>query len=313
MKIDNLDIMRLDLNLLVTFDALMEERSVSAVARRLQLSQPTISFALAKLRSFFSDDLFVRTGAGMRPTPYSTQLHGSVRDVLELIRLEILKKPAFEPPESTRRFAICASDIGSLVFVPGILERLARDAPNATLQCLSYSHHELGRAMEDGVVDLSIGYFPDLISPGIRSELLFEHPFICLVRKNNPKVSEILTLTDFMAMDHLVVRQEGRSQEIFERTMASNGLARPILLQLPHFTSVPHILATSDMITTVPRMVGVAFAEKFGLRMLEPPIEIPQIEVRLFWHRRAQNDPALVWLRSVVSEHFCDGDPTRDQ
>lgn len=310
MNIRIMDITRLDLNLLLTFDALFETRRVSLAAQRLKVSQPTVSFSLKKLRDFFADDLFVRTSTGMKPTPYAVQLQTPVRSVIEIVSQEVLKKPGFEARSAERRFTVSTSDIGELVFLPSLLKALIVSAPLASLRSVALSHRELPKALEDGEIDLALGYFPDLTVTGIKSQTLFEHPFTCLVRKDHPAVGEHLTLGQFMALDHLVVSQEGRSQEIFEKTMTELGLQRRILLHLPHFMSVPYMIAATDMISTVPLAVGRAFAGWSDVRLVKPPIEIPKIPLRQYWHRRSHNDPAVTWFRGIVADSLLDRDPS---
>ena len=290
---------------------LFELGQVSATARRLKISQPAVSTGLAKLRGFFGDDLFVRTGSGMTPTPFALALVDPIRRIMETVNQEIMQKPAFDPAMSNRRFTFSTSDIGELVFLPSIMERLRKEAPGTTVRCLPVEHAELEKAMEDGKVDIAIGYFPDLSGPAIRQQHLFHHPFACLVRADHPTIGDELTLEQFLAADHLVVSQEGRSQEIFERNLSERGLKRHILLQLPHFMGVPKFIAASDMISTVPRAVGAAFADVADLRLLDPPFDIPFIPLQQFWHRRFHNDPALQWLRALIASLFLDRDPSQ--
>jgi DNA-binding transcriptional LysR family regulator len=171
---------------------------------------------------------------------------------------------------------------------------------------------ELQAAMANGLIDIALGYFPDLIGAGFYQQKLFEHQFTCLVRRDHPTIDYDMTLDEFLAADHAVVAQEGRSQEIFERRMSELNLDRRILLRSPHFMSVPLLVATSDMITVVPRAVGVLYARLASLKLVEPPIEIPPIEIKQFWHRRVHNDPGVVWLRKVIARLFLQRDSSAD-
>jgi len=310
MFIGKMDIRRLDLNLLLVLDALFETGRVSAVARNLRVSQPSVSFALAKLRGFFNDELFVRTGSGMRPTPYALRLRDPIRDAIELINREILFEPTFDPALSDRCFVVCTSDIGELVFLPPLLRAFRARAPRASLRCIAVPHEMMEDVLERGHIDVALGYFPDLRSAALRSEDLFSHPFTCLVRRDHPTIRDEITRDQFLAADHLVVSQPGRSQEIFELVVAEMGLRRRILLHLPHFLSVPYFIATTDMIAIVPHAVGKAFAEWHDLRSLPPPVEIPTIPLKQHWHRLTLNDRALLWFRTLISETFKDRDPS---
>lgn len=303
-----MDIRKLDLNLLHVLDTMLELHSVSATGRRLGVSQPAVSAAIAKLRIAFDDALFVRTGNGMQPTPIAQGLAIPLRQILDSIARDLLRSPAFDPTTSSRRFTISTSDIGELVFLPRLLALLRSVAPNASARALAIPHPELEDAMERGDVDLALGYFPDLTGRNIQSERLFEHAFVCLVRDDHPTIGETLTMDQFLAADHLVVNQDGRSQEIFERLMIERRLKRRIQLHLPHFMSVPLLIARSDLIATVPLTLAIT-ALGAGTRYLAPPLEIPRIPLRQFWHRRMANDPAVRWLREQMAQAFVDRDP----
>lgn len=299
----------IDLNLLLILDAMFDLGSTTLVAQRLQISQPTVSFSLAKLRETFGDELFVRHGASMEPTARAEAIRDPVRRVIETVRFEILRDRAFDPLASDRTFSLSVSDVGELVFLPSLLERLRTLAPRANVRCLTLRPEELRDAMKAGVVDLAVGYFPDLTGEGFFQQTLFTHAFTCLVSANHPTIGESLTLEQFLAAEHIVVMQDGRSQEIAERRMAEMKLPRRIALLSPHFMSVPHIVATTEYISIVPRAVGRAFLRTGTLKLIEPPFTIPAIELRQHWHRRVHTDPAIVWLRGVLAKLYLNRDP----
>jgi DNA-binding transcriptional LysR family regulator len=231
-----------------------------------------------------------------------------VRRILETVVEEILPVERFDPARARRPFTFCLSDIGEMTFLPQIMERLRVEAPQVSVESVSLRPQELTDAMEDGRVDLAIGYFPDL-QTGIHQQGLFDHSFVCLARRGHPKIGKSLDMERFLELDHLVVSAEGRSQEIFERAMADRGASRRVVLRTPHFMSAPSLVARSDVITTVPRAVGVAWAAQADLQLLEPPMDIPAIPLKQFWHRRFNDDRRLVWLRELVSELFLGRDP----
>lgn len=307
-----MDNLSLDLNLLIVLDALFDERRTTRVAERLDMSQPMVSYALAKLRRRFDDALFVRVGNAMEPTPFAQTLRDPVRRVLQTVRGEILRERNFDPATTERRFTLCMSDIGELVFLPKLLAALHFAAPRATIRCQSLSPRELEAGLSDGSVDLACGYFPDLAGGAMYQQALFTHPFSVLMRRGHPLAGSPLTLDAFLGADHAVVAQEGRSQEIFERRMAELGLSRRVAIQSPHFMSMPLVIATSDIISTVPHAVARAYARMAPLCFVEPPFEISQIAVKQFWHRRMHADPALMWLRGLVASLFLGRDPTFD-
>lgn len=300
----------LDLNLLRVLSALFEEGQTTKAAARLSLSQPAISHALAKLRTSLGDELFVREHNVMKPTPYAESIREPVRRLLEIVAREIAHERDFQPATTRRRFTLSTSDIGELVFLPELLRSFAALAPHATIRSLSMPPDELAVAMADGSVDLALGYFPDLSGSSFYQQKLFQHRFTCLVRRDHPVIGDVLTLEQFLAADHVVVAQEGRSQEIFEQRMTELRLERRVLLQSPHFMSTPLLVAHSDLIATVPRAVGRAYCRIAPLRLLAPPIRIPAIPLKQFWHRRVHNDPAVAWLRELIAALFLRNDPS---
>ena len=302
----------IDLNLLLILDAMYDAGSTTQAAERLKISQPTVSFSLGKLREVFGDELFVRHGISMQPTPLAEAIREPVRRVLETVRLEILHERAFDPANAEREFTVSASDVGELVFLPLLLDRLRSASPRSTVRCLSMPPAELREAMTTGGVDLAIGYFPDLTGAGFFQQKLFEHAFACLVRADHPTIGESIGMEQFLAADHVVVMQEGRSQEIAERRIVELGLVRRVVLRSPHFMSVPHLVATTDVISIVPRAVGRAFLRSGRLKLLEPPFQIPRIELKQYWHRRVHTDPGIVWLRGLVAKLYLNRDPSEN-
>lgn len=305
-----MDLRRFDLNLLVVLDALLEERGVSAAARRLGVSQPNVSFALSKLRAQLDDALLIRDGNRMEPTVLAQELRAPLRRILDTVRHEVLSERAFDPLQAKRRFVISMSDIGELVFLPSLMEELRRIAPGVSLDSRSLSPGDLEQAMAQGEIDLALGYFPDIKGSNFLTRKLFEHPFICIAAANNDQAHPNWTLEQFLRMGHIVVAQHGRSQELFEERLRELGLSRDVYLQSPHFMSVPLLVAQSDLISTVPEAVGAIFATMAPLRLIEPPLILPRIELKQFWHRRAHDDPGLRWLRDVVTRLFQNRDPS---
>jgi len=304
------NITQLDLNLLTVLAAMFEEQSVSEVARRMNVSQPTISFSLNKLRAFFQDELFVRAGGAMVSTPRADALRQPVERMMALIHAEIVSPAIFEPSTTDRVFTISTSDIGELVFLPPLLEALRSQAPGAQLVSRAMPPGELQQAMVNGKVDLAVGYFPDFAGGTFFEQKLFDHPFACLARSDHPAFADGMSLEAFLAVDHAVVSQEGRSQEIFERALDDARLSRRVLLRSQHFMTVPLLIAESDMVVTVPRAVALAYSRMASLSVLDVPIAVPDIELKQFWHRRTQKDAAIMWLRHLVAELFLHRDPS---
>ncbi|WP_025100776.1 LysR family transcriptional regulator [Burkholderia sp. A1] len=297
----------LDLNLIPYLVALDETRNVSRAGDLLGVSQPRVSAALGRLREHFGDPLFVRTSRGMEPTPRALALVPAARDALAQIRRGLVAPHDFDPATDTSTFSIALSDVGEIVFLPRLLQELARRAPRANLRSVSLPHAEIERGLEAGGVDLAVGYFPDLGGSNFFQQRLFTHRFICLMRRGHPLAGKPLTLEQFLACGHAVVRAEGRSQEILEQHLAKARLQRRAVLETPHFMSLPFILGRTDLIATVPHAIGYAYAaEHASITLVEPPLPLPRFDLRQHWHRKYHNDLRTAWLRGMVADLFND-------
>ena len=197
-----MDIRSVDLNLLVVFDAMVEHRSVTRAAEALNLSQPAMSAAVARLRGIFDDPLFVRAGSEMRPTPRAAELAGPVHRVVDTVKTEILKRNAFDPAISDRTFTLVTPDIGEVNFVPRILSCLAREAPSTNVKTLAMPRHAASDSLESGAAELALGYFPDLQKAGFFQQKLFRNSHVCMVRRDHPQVGSKMTMTQFLALSH---------------------------------------------------------------------------------------------------------------
>jgi DNA-binding transcriptional LysR family regulator len=298
---------RLDLNLLAIAVALLDEGGVSRAALKLGMSQPAVSGALARLRRHFNDPLFVRAAGGMSPTPRGLQLVGSARELLQRFDAEVAATAAFDPARTQRPFVFAMSDVGEMVFLPKLLERLARDAPGAALRSVSLRPLQLAEALESGEVDLAVGYFPDLKKSGFFQQRLMAHHFVCLLRAGHRIQGDRLTQAEFLGLRHVVVQSEGRSQEILERFLKAHGLSRQVALTTPHFLSIARLLAKSDMLAAVPHALGLIYGTGAnGLKTVRLPFESPHIELKQHWHRKVHKDARHIWLRGIVSELFND-------
>jgi DNA-binding transcriptional LysR family regulator len=295
----------LDLNLLRVLVAIDEKRSVSAAAIQLKRSQPSVSFALGKLREFFADPLFVRSGNTMQPTPRAIEIMGPVRDVLSRIGMEIVAVPTFEPAASHQPVVLALSDVGEVVFLPAILQQLRRRAPGASLRSVSLPAEEVASGLEAGTIDLALGYFPDLKRHNFFQQTLFSDSFTCLIRADHPVKSPRLSQKQFLQLDHAVVRAESRTEEVIERFLARRRIQRRVVLTTPHFASVPPIVEQSDLVVTVPAPVARYFSTVSArIRVVRPPFVPPHIDLKQTWHRKFHHDARNRWLRGLMCELF---------
>ncbi len=298
-----MELASVDLNLLVVFDAMVTHRSVTLAGQALGLSQPAMSAAVARLRTLLDDPLFVRSDWQMKPTPRALELAEPVRRIMEVVKTDVLQRTRFEPDTTSRTFTVVTPDIGESNFLPGLIQRFAQDAPNARLRTIAQPRVAAAQALESGLADLAVGYFPDLQRTGFYQQKLFDNPHVCLLRCGHPAIGERITLKEYLAASHAVVRPEGR-EHVFEQFMQQRGLRRNVLIELSHFMSLLPVLEQTDLIATVPSDLASVCTRYGTLRQVDAPLKSPVIAVHQFWHALAHRDPANVWLRGVVKTLF---------
>jgi DNA-binding transcriptional LysR family regulator len=300
-----MDIRKVDLNLLVVLDTLLRLQSASRAAAVLNLSQPAISSALRKLRLLFGDPLFVRSAHGLHPTPRALRLVQPLHEVLDRIRTDILEpRTAFVAKTASRRFTLALTDVGELVLLPRLLTRIRSTAPAVSVHSVSLAPAALEDALRTGAVDVAIGYFPAAGSSLIHEQRLFSHSFVCVMRFGHPLARVRMTVRQFLDAEHVLVEPQGKSHEVFERSLSERGLSRRVVATVSHHLALPMILGDSDLIATVPFAVGRALRRTARIKMAEPPIGAPEAEVKQIWHARFENDPANRWLRTIVVDLF---------
>jgi len=300
-----MELEEIDLNLLVVFKQLLAERSVSRAAEALGLSQPAVSNALARLRKLMGDELFLRTPAGMEPTPFAEQLAESVTYGLGMIHSALNQRSTFEPATSTRSFVIGMTDIGEIYFLPKLMERLRRDAPGVTVSTLRNTAAHLRDDMEAGKVDLAIGLLPQL-KAGFFQRRLFRQRYVCMFRKGHKLDKRKMSIAEFSAAEHLLVVSEGTGHGKVDEVLKRSGIERRVSLTVPHFVAIGHILQATDMVATVPERLAERMVEPFGLVYVAHPAALPEVAINAFWHAKVHKAPANQWLRGVVFDLFSD-------
>jgi DNA-binding transcriptional LysR family regulator len=292
----------MDLRLLAVFDEVYKTRSVSRAADNLGLPQTTVSLALARMRRQFNDALFVRTAAGMVPTPQAEELAQPLRDALELLRTATRHKVVFDPALSSRTFRISMTDISHLEFLPRLVNKVGRLAPGVRIDVLRIDAGT-PHALEVGASDLAVGFMPEL-EAGFYQQTLFSQSFACVVRKGHPRVKGTLTAAAYRREKHVVVTAPGTGHEIVELELKRLGIERSIALSVPTLPGLGNLLANTELVATVPERVAQMLTGIARVQSLPVPWRMPRFAIKQHWHQRFQQDPANRWLRSVVAELF---------
>ncbi|MEM9670908.1 MAG: LysR family transcriptional regulator [Pseudomonadota bacterium] len=294
-----MDMRNIDLNLLVVLDALLAEQNVSRAARRLRLSQPATSAALSRLRDLLGDPLLTRQGSRMIMTTRAEELVGPVRKIIDEID-RALTSSEFEAEVCDRTFRIAATDNVVFSLFPALMRRLEKVAPAATIEIWPLDD-KLYENMGKGLLDLAIAGDWYLRHIETRT-VLFSEKFLCVVRKDHPRIRRSLTLNGYLKEKHALVSHRGKVRGNVDMELEKIGHARNVALTLPNFLAVPAIIARTDLIVTLAERVAGHFAKTDGLRTFKPPVEIPGFSVSLAWHARADADAPLQWLRNEIAE-----------
>lgn len=290
---------QLDLNLVRVFIAIYETGSLTLASERLFVTQPTVSYSLAKLREALNDQLFVRTHQGMVPTPCAKQTYERFSSGVAQIDRAVEQTSSFVPELSQRRFRIAMSDIGELIFISPLLEKITPLAPQVELEIVQMDADDLPTWLALGRVDAAIGYLPALCDV-TRNAHLFDEHYVCLLRQDHPTIRGTLTREAFATARHAYV-----SSSFFGHKQVEEELRKldvKVALRIPHFTVLPRVISATDLIVVLPSRVAAAFASYGGLRTLPLPIELPRIIVRLHWDRGHEGLAAHQWLLKILTE-----------
>lgn len=294
-----------DLNLLVVFDRLMRDRRVSRVAQSLGLSQPAISNALRRLRDALGDELFVRTPQGMSPTPYALQLAGPVAQSLQTLQGALNVQASFDPSHSERCFTLAMTDVGEIYFLPVLMNALAQVAPGVTLRCVPVADAGLRDDMASGRVDLALGPLPQL-QAGFFQQALFRQRYVALMRVGHPLATSNTPLNaiQYRQAAHVRVDSAGTGHGQVDDALQRLGVPRRVQLTVPHYVALGHVLASTDLVATVPERLAERAASPHQLVTRPLTLRLPTSTICQLWHGHLHRDPGHQWLRTVVAAQF---------
>jgi DNA-binding transcriptional LysR family regulator len=309
-----------DLNLLVAFDALARERSVTRAAARLGVTQSAVSHALRRLRELLGDPLLVRSGNGMALTPHAESLVVPVRGGLITLGRALSGPAEFEPASARRGFVLASIDLFDVLVVPALLARVRREAPGVDVSVVAAGDRRLAEPLETGEVDAAIA--PQLQGArgtveadagGLIRKTLFRDRFVCLLRADHPALAarrkrargaaqQGLSLEAYLACSHALISSSPTGRGLVDERLAAQGHTRRIALRIPHFYSALAIVAQSDLVLTGPAALASLATPEMKVVALPVPIELPDPSINLVWHERFDNDPGQRWLRELTAE-----------
>lgn len=288
---------RLDLNLLVTLDALLAEHNVTRAAERLHLSQPSVSVHLAKLREALGDPLLLPGPRGMRPTARAEELREPLRQALESLQRAVSPSSPFDPAKADSTWRVAASDYSESTILLPALSGLRSAAPGTRLAVLDMPPSRIAGQAERGEIDLALRT-RDEAPASLRHRFLFSERYVLAGRAGHPRLQRRPTLAQFCKLDQVIVSPDGGGfQGVTDTQLAERGMSRRVALSVPHFLFLGAVLASTDLVAVVPsRLVR----DNAALQVVEPPLEVPGFEMLMLWHERIHRDPAHQWLREHI-------------
>jgi DNA-binding transcriptional LysR family regulator len=286
-----------DLNLLIVFDAVMQERSVTRAGSRIGLSQPAMSHALSRLRHMLKDELFVRAPDGMVPTPRAEALALPLRNALSEMQLA-LEPVSFDPAASDRRFMLAVDNYCAVILTPPLAVAVSAAAPAIQLDLRPSGTLDVVDRLDRGDLDLTLGRAHN---PGERfaTMKLLEDPFVLVMRRGHPASRSKLTALTYAALPHLEISSSQVDTSFIDHWLAEGGFTRRIALRAPYLSAAA-ILAQSDLVAAFTQRIAREFVRNHPLQICEPPYDSPRIETQMLWHRRLDRHPAHRWLRDII-------------
>ena len=291
-----------DLNFLHLIDALYRERSVSRAAIRLDLTQPAVSHALARMRVKFGDELFVRSGSGMTPTPAGERISQGARRVLELIQVDIWNGPTFNPLTSERNFAVGMTDMGGTAILPRVISAIAEQAPSVTIKPVAVRPSEVSEMLEAGTIDLAWGFFGNL-SDKLYQQTLFRRSLTGIVRRGSQK-NQPIDFNRFVSSRHVLASATSQMNEMLQQKVREGGASMKVALEVPYLLAIPGIIAGSDYLATVPNELAELFLRIADIEVFALPMLVPDIAVKQYWHARFNTDAGNQWFRTLIKSTF---------
>ncbi len=302
--IDHTNLAGVDLNLLVAFDALVSERSVTKAAVRIGIGQSAMSHNLARLRTLFGDELLTRGPEGMRPTPRGAGLVGPVRGILAQVQALTARPEAFVPESTERVFRIGMPDSVEVLLMPLLLAYLQRSAPGIRLRLQTVvDPAQVLADLDADALDMAISVsdFEEGRDHHKKRSIL-TGTFMCMFNAALVGVEPPISLEDYVRLPHVLTSLRQGERGVVDTALEKIGLKRNVILVTPRFLAVPYLVRGAPVVTTMHAELARLFASALGLSLSPPPLALPDIPISLVWHGSYDDDPGHIWLRRVIAK-----------
>ena len=294
-------ISKVDLNLFIVFEAIYAEGSITRASLKMNLTQPAISHALNRLRQLFDDPLFERQGHVMVPTPLARSIIDQVRQSLRGFEVTLNGAERFDAVTSGRSFSLALRDVLEASVLPPLMARIAQDAPTVGLNTLQVGRRELESELAAGTLDAAIDILLPL-SNDIRRSLLAADQTVVLVRPDHPLVDGMLDLDGYLALEHIQTSSRRRGPGLEDFELSRLGLQRRVRLRCQHYFAACRVVSQTDLALTMPERLARVVNQQFGNQILPFPLQMPSLDIYLYWHANIDADPAGLWLREQITQ-----------
>ncbi len=290
-----------DLTMVATFQAVLSTGTASKAAEVLGVTQPAVSHTLRRLRDYYGDELFVRSGNALHPTPRAIALAPLASRLLRDLQLLSARQISFDPATAQRQFVLCISADAEFAALPMVLRTLLRKAPGCSIRGRQVPVSELHHLLESGEIDLATGNL-HRANPSLRRQLLGDYPAVCLVSASGRWAEAPLGTEDFALARHVVVKRINDYGDPVGMRMQDAGIHRSIAMEVANHFVAAEMVAEADWIATVPGHMAVKLSRLFPIKLRPLPFAIESVPVHSIWHERFHRDPGHVWIRSVVRQ-----------
>lgn len=297
----NNEIRRLDLTLLLIFLGLVRHRKAQAVAAEIGLTQSAISQALKRLRDIFDDELFIRRPHGLEPTAVALSLEAPIAEAVETLRTALGRANAFDPATAQGSLRIAALDAEQAVIIPLLAPFLKANAPGLHLSVLPLARGDAVDALNEGRIDLSLGFIWDYTDM-IRKQELYQESYLVAGRRELFGSDGVISLDGYCAADHILVSARGDRRGIVDDQLDAMGKQRRISVTMSGFLPALAVAAQSDALVTLPARIVRALAPSFGLHFAAVPLQVRPFPISVYWHRRDEADPKRIWLTNALQQ-----------
>lgn len=287
-----------ELNLLMVFDAIMTERSITRAAHRLSMTQPAVSNSVSRMRAAWKDELFVKDGRNIQPTLHAQNLWNQIRAPLTALT-EAVDPKSFDPATAKRTFRVAANDIVVDTAWAELRCVIEKEAPGINIHAVPYTIINADQVLEDAEVDMVIGV-TGVISSTFRAEYMFAPVYICIMNHDHPLAKADLSLQEFAAADHLLVSLSGDVTGYTDQVLLQHGLSRRVAMTVNHFSSAANLVKRSNLICVIPISAVANEIISGEISATKPPIEIMPQQISAIWHKRQDTDQGLAWLRDQL-------------